>query len=313
MEFDLRYRFKTLKQLNTVKGGDNGALNEGIFLVQSRRSGQLYIEKRIKERDIRDGHGDRERRALKQCDHPNIVAFIGSNFDTHYGYGSIYMQHCDLGALDTLIKRLKRHGRYVPEGFVWRVFFQLSLALCYLMHGVDAKAAIINRCNIEPVYGWNHICHRDIKPGNVFLASESDPRQKYPRVMLGDFGCSVLIDDIDARVACELTSRQARSFSPPESPEYSRRGDVYMVGLVIHCLCRLLEVPERDKWHLREKPVGSYYSNHLTKVVKTCVRKHPNDRPSTAELPEMVYSPTYFRKSCTAKSGSIPKSRSPIP
>ncbi|ORY19209.1 kinase-like domain-containing protein [Clohesyomyces aquaticus] len=278
-------RFHRIKRISSP-GGDNGALNAGIYLVRSVSSGNLYVEKRIRGRDINSGHAARETRALKAClSCPNIVDIIG--VDSYIG--SIYMSYCDQGALDGVIEQYRSRRKDIPEDFLWRVFLDISLALCYLLHGVNLDASDLDRGRPGRVEeDWNVIHHRDIKPGNIFLSAE--PGRTYPRAVLGDFGCSLMLWDVGPHGTRCLTSRQAPAFAPPESPGYSNGGDVYQLGLVMHCLARLTQVPDYDTAFLRARPVPSReYSDRLACVVKGCLKRRPEERMRAGDLPIWVY------------------------
>ncbi|KAF2851940.1 hypothetical protein T440DRAFT_361962, partial [Plenodomus tracheiphilus IPT5] len=156
--------------------GVGGGQNQGILIVRHKTSGKVYIEKRIPPCLITQGDTRREVRAMGQCSsHPNIVRLITYDLNTpaHIPYGSLYLQHCELGSLDALMLRYAARGQYLAdEGFVWKVFFDLSLALAKLHFGADeqlsrARAAIGK--DAKPIAGWNPITHRDIKPSNIFL------------------------------------------------------------------------------------------------------------------------------------------------
>jgi serine/threonine protein kinase len=113
--------FETIKSLTAAKNGGN---NQGGFLVKSKRSGNLYIEKRISQEHIQLGYATREKDALCQCgDHPNIVSLICYDFDCSLlGYGSIFMEQCELGSLDSLITRYNQRGKLLDnEGFLYKI------------------------------------------------------------------------------------------------------------------------------------------------------------------------------------------------
>ncbi|KAF2492240.1 kinase-like protein, partial [Lophium mytilinum] len=211
-----------------------GALNGGIFIVKSKSSGKLYIEKRFTSRDVRELHAKREVAYLRQLrGHPNIAQLKAFELDPR-DTPRMYMEFYELGALDTLIDRYENKQVYLPEGFLWRVLLDVAKALRFCVYGIHKEDD-----KVDP--DWDSILHRDIKPGNIFL---TDTGGLYPRSVLGDFGCGISMSDITTGLAKnEQVSRQARAFSPPECPKYDRRSDVYQLGLVIHCLARLLRVP----------------------------------------------------------------------
>jgi hypothetical protein len=81
------------------------------------------------------GYAKREVDAMNLCqDHPYIIQLKA--FDLDYSklyYGSIYMQYCELDSLDGLISRISKRGERLPdEDFLWKVFWDMSLALAFL-------------------------------------------------------------------------------------------------------------------------------------------------------------------------------------
>lgn len=61
--------------------------------------------------------------------------------------------------------------KFVEEQFVWKVLYQLSLAL--------------QECHRKK--GGGHILHRDLKPANVFMDADGN-------VKLGDFGLARVLN-----------------------------------------------------------------------------------------------------------------------
>jgi hypothetical protein len=130
-----RSEFETIKPLTAAA---RGGCNVGVLLVRSKRSGKTYIEKRMKPRDIDKGRAERELRALIQCKgFPNIVRI--REYDLNHsrdGYGSLFMQYCELGSLDGMIKQYGTRDKYLSdEGFLWKVFWDVAIAFCHMYTG----------------------------------------------------------------------------------------------------------------------------------------------------------------------------------
>jgi serine/threonine protein kinase len=283
--------------IKPIREGTNGGNNRGVYLVKLKSTNKPYIEKRVGTTDIKAGYALREIRIMIQCwGHPNIVRI--KSHDLNYstlGNGSIFMQNCELGSLDGLIRRYSAARERLPdEGLLWDVFWEMSLALNFLLTGTHIKTAR-ERAGagkvISTVSGWNPITHMDIKPANIFMTNEESfgaNRTPFPTMVLGDFGCSKSTSDIVAGVArLHRLSGETPEFAPPESPSWNDRGDVYMLGLTIHCLGRMSNLPD-VVGHYELSP--RYGDENLRKLIKRCIKTDSRERPSAYELPAIVYS-----------------------
>ena len=279
--------FTTIKAL---AAGQAGAMNAGIILVRTRK-GTKAIEKRFDESTVRHGFAAREVKTMQRCNHTNVCAYLGSDLDTRRcGYGSLFMERCELGSLEMLVKQFIRYNKMqIPEGFLWKVLWDMSLALCYLQTGVNAERSAksgVPMTRAEKSKGWEEIVHCDIKPGNIFLTMR-DATSQYPTVVLGDFGCSVsdsrrhkMQHKMDAFTSC---------FAPPEAPQYSDASDIYSLALTVHCMAVQRPAPVSDKEKLRHEPCGSLgYSGTLARLLKRALAKSVKDRPDALYLPYLV-------------------------
>jgi hypothetical protein len=144
------------KDVKTLEASKLGGCSFGIHLVVLKSTGKKYIEKRVDKKAINDGYGDREVRLITQCwGHPDTIRLKASDLDYKIlGYGSIFMQNCELGSLDGLINKYVAHKERLPdEGFLWEVFWDMSLAMNYLLTGTDVKTA-----RNPAVEGEGHSC-----------------------------------------------------------------------------------------------------------------------------------------------------------
>ncbi|KAJ4293308.1 hypothetical protein N0V90_008590 [Kalmusia sp. IMI 367209] len=278
-----RLDFIPIHKLST---GEAGFFNKGIWLVRCKQNGKTYIEKRIGKNCIRSGHAAREARAMAACNQPNLIAMFAANLDTcRLDYGSIYMQHCELGSLHDLLERFAQKRIGICEGFLWKVLWDVALALCYLQSGVDATQEAMNYRALsqrDKKRGWDAIMHRDIKPDNILLTWKGAETQ-YPTVVLADFGCSVVSSDV---VSDEMTAF-TKAFAAPEAPKYTETSDVYSLGLSVCCLAGLKDVPNRDYSGLRGD-AAKLYGNHINYVLRKCLERDHRNRPSALELPSLV-------------------------
>ena len=144
----------------------------------------------------------REALAATVLRHPNIVACLDTGTDD----GQPYLV-MDLVEGEDLAARLKRGGRLAPT-YAARI-------------GLDVARAL----GVAHVRG---IVHRDVKPGNILLASDG-------RAMVTDFGIARLAADAEAaRPGTTLGS--VHYFSPEQAKGATTTpaSDVYGLGLVLY-------------------------------------------------------------------------------
>jgi serine/threonine protein kinase len=265
-------------------GGNN---NLGILIVRHTRSHKTYIEKRIRPSAIIFGDIQREIRMMQQArSHPNIVSI--ADFDLSYktlGYGSVFMQHCELGSLDALISRYRSRGKWIAdEGFAWKVLWDLSIGLAYLWTGQGAstvRRAAAAGDAVPSKRGWDPIVHRDIKPSNVFLTwHDAIDNVPYPTVLLGDFGCAVTSQGRRARTGLPQNDVD---FAPPEFPSYSEFGDVYALALTVVCVGWIKQSPPKREM------LNGWASEGMEMVLRKCLKREQTSRPSPGELPKYVW------------------------
>ncbi|KAI9871621.1 MAG: hypothetical protein M1830_002680 [Pleopsidium flavum] len=291
-------RFIRLKTLDDGISGHNGvagSLNQGVFLVRRIRDGKTCVQKRI---PTSNNALLNEIKILQALYHPNICQYIDgfiSEDDPPPLRASLYMEYCDLGSVETLLRKYREHSQrpraraYIPEAFIWKTFLELSSALQYLHHGIEAGGPFIPK---DPP-AWRRVLHRDIKPANIFL--KSGPYLIYPTVVLGDFGCATKYGIQDWNDITSIIG--TRLWQPPEIPKHTARGDVWSLGAVIQALCRLDEGPvgpppsgaDHDSWWMssesrRPKRAGKYYSKQLNCVLASALAMEKDERPFAYEL-----------------------------
>jgi serine/threonine protein kinase len=278
--------FQTIKKL--TPRGERGNQNQGIYLAKHLASNKVYVEKRV----VLSGYAKREVKAMQQYrQHPHLVCIFTFTFSQHRATTvSIYMQHCELGSLDELMMRYNAHNtRLQDEGFLFRIFWHLALAMCFLCSGHDyadtRQRAFQGKSVTARKRGWVPLLHCDIKPANIFMTRDreyvsADSNALYPCIVLGDFGCVVSPTDV-------YTGQGDPRFKPPENG-INMNSDVYGVGVVLHYLARMARVPEGIDM---QKPLGRQYAGcgRLAQMVRSCLAQRPEQRPSPVDLPMMVF------------------------
>lgn len=100
---------------------------------------------------------------LRELDNEYIVRYKDRIIDKAKQRIYIVMEYCEHGDVARLIKQCRHSGEHVAEEVVWKVLYQLLVALNY----IHSKK----------------ILHRDLKPGNLFIDAGKN-------IKLGDFGLS---------------------------------------------------------------------------------------------------------------------------
>jgi len=272
-EHNLDHEFEILKPLVVNEGN----FNTGIYKVRCLHNGKICVEKRFKKRDIFDERAHNEVRLVRACKHRNINEYVHAFFElSRRGVrASIYTEFCDLGSLNDTLEKHEMQHRGIGEAFIWSAFKDLANAIGYMQFGIQ-----------DTVHGgyrdpnWHPIIHRDIAPRNVFLKSSS--QQRYPRVILGDFGCGDFVELIKGE-----RPRFDPRWAPPEAPHFGVVSDVWSMGAVIQAMVRLDGPAERygavthGKHH---RGAGNGYSQQLNKALAYAMADDPRRRLGIREL-----------------------------
>ncbi|KAJ8062595.1 hypothetical protein OCU04_009119 [Sclerotinia nivalis] len=258
---DIRDQYKIVHTIDSGDGG-LGGMNGGVHVVRLKATGALYVEKRFKKDALqtwkgKPGLGVVEILITHRVKHGGLAGYINAFIApdmVHPTSASLYLEFCNLGSLDDLIKcyaqRLgTRDEARVPERFVWHAIIGLCDALSYLWGG---KSFITNdkHRGSGPEKGWKPILHRDMKPDNILMRSRSENTSKYPYLVISDFG--LVTDDYEqgcgaCGTACfwapellwnppAMTKQQLENFPPNQY--HTHESDLYSLGASIYNLCK---------------------------------------------------------------------------
>ncbi|KAF2810025.1 kinase-like protein [Mytilinidion resinicola] len=164
----------------------------------------------------------------------NIVQFLGDDSFSPLRR-IIFLEYCLPGDLYQYKQEIGKHG-IIPEVFIWNAFIQISGALDYLHNG----PAVPERRDQKH---WIPIAHCDIKPKNILLCpgphSGADLPDRSPILKLADFSRAREIPEGDTTAVCGTWL-----YIPPEKPNITPRGDVWVIGGIVHWLA--LNTPPVD-------------------------------------------------------------------
>ena len=176
--------FELVKRLST------GGMSEAINVVREKKTGKVFVEKRVLLQGVRRSRAVAELKTLRRIQgSKNLNDMVTHLWNEQMRFCSFILKYCDRGTLDAVIGRSLKTGSRLPEDLMWHVLVGMAKGLSYLHHGIRDSSR--DRADGR----WNSICHLDIKPCNVFLSSKGQ-EGRYPRVVIGDFGCAITISDI---------------------------------------------------------------------------------------------------------------------
>ena len=299
----LHGQYDIVKSLDT-RPSITGGMSLGVFLVRSRRTGRLYVEKRI---DIsKPSRKDRARAELEALQRIrtkgaplNLNCLISDTWNSNTNICSLVLEYCDGGTIDNSIDMYLKNLDYIPESFIWHTFLSMAKALAFCHDGVIDPL----RTPVQANYEWNKICHLDIKPQNVFL--EKPDGTSWPRVVLGDFGCAVTPADVHAGKADPFNQNHGTNgWFPPENsnsddfrrllkhlgrnqPEpkgqYGSFTDIWQLGGLIMVMCKRATIPEQ-RYVDKGQGVGNRYGVELSHMVCCCMQRDWLARPKSVGL-----------------------------
>jgi len=157
---------------------------------------------------------------------------------------------------------------------------------------------------------WVHargLMHRDVKPANLLLAP-NPYAPRFPLVKLSDFG---LACGHAVRGGGGVVERGVGTpgFLPPEYPRWTRKADVWALGVSLHWVCanvlpravdeerrtvewRFVDITapaaSRRRWGSRAVTSVRQYPTELRDVVVGMLKVDDKKRPSSAEMIEIV-------------------------
>lgn len=201
---------------------------------------------------------------LRELRHPYIIKHLANFIEC--GHLHIVMEFADAGDLGARIKAMRGSGHSFTEPQISRWFTQILLGLSFI-HG-------------------KNIMHRDLKPQNLFIASNGD------RMLIGDFGvCKVM----ESKQDLARTMTGTPYYLSPEvfqNKPYSFKSDIWAIGCILYEMATL-KVPF-DAFDMRSLslrvcrgsnpsiPVG--FSSELRATFHAIMQRDHHSRPSADAL-----------------------------
>ncbi|KAL8733025.1 MAG: hypothetical protein Q9166_002423 [cf. Caloplaca sp. 2 TL-2023] len=245
----------------------------------------------------------------------------------------LYLDFCKHGDLVDLLNVYRSQRQYLPEEFIWDVFYHLVSACKVMDEGPSPS---------RQRYSWcKTYVHRDIKPENIFLAApedyDTDGIPIYPSTKLGDFGFAMATSDTDPHNPKDLRYKGTPGYKAPEqkdlaldkeddeeyietnvtnhSPQLGTHTNIWAIGACIYQLILLTAAhPDLHKAHLEKSKLEMItthrtpeYSTALREVVHQCLETKPEHRPTLARLEEVVVANRSAFRSSWSSGGSIPE------
>ncbi|XP_014461036.1 serine/threonine-protein kinase Nek4 isoform X3 [Alligator mississippiensis] len=241
-----------------------------VSLVQHRQDAKQYVIKKLnlKNASKRDRKAaEQEAQLLSLLRHPNIVTYRES-WEGEDGLLYIVMGFCEGGDLYHKLKEQK--GKLLPETRVVEWFVQIAMALQYLHE--------------------KHILHRDLKTQNVFLTRTNI-------IKVGDLGIARVLENQYDMANTLIGTPYYMSPELLSSKPYNYKSDVWALGCCVYEMATLKHAfNAKDMNSLvyqiiegKLPPMPKDYSPQLVELIRTMLRKKPEERPSVKNILRQPY------------------------
>ena len=266
----------------------NGKKNTRVFKVMHIKTGKTYVLKEVEARSL-DKLNEYKEEAVqlsKVQNHPNILQFYGYYFyetpHNTYKLGIISESIDRESNLEIIYRKRSKLRKYFSENELLTIIYSLVDAFAYLE--------------------YVGICHRDIKPTNLFLL------ENY-QIKVIDFGESKEFiedeeeeDEHSAMATIRGTPQylspilwEAHVINQVKQVEHNMfKSDVFSAGLVLFQIAALRDVNGFNQMTdqcngerlIREglRMLGKKYSNKVLEILSLMLKFNENERPNFIEL-----------------------------
>lgn len=209
---------------------------------------------------------------LRELRNPFVVRYHDRIVDKPRTRLYIIMEHCSGGDLGRTIKKARTNRAHIDEGFIWKIFAQVVLALKECHRRVEG-----GEC--KP------ILHRDLKPANILLDADQN-------IKMADFG---LAKELSSQSKLAQTNVGTPFYMAPEiinEKDYDEKSDIWSVGCLLYELAALKPpfdatnaVSLANKINLGKfARIPAKYSDALVDAIRLMLQVDPRKRPRVEEL-----------------------------
>ncbi|MFG3285017.1 protein kinase [Streptomyces sp. NPDC048111] len=236
----------------------------------------LYVAEA--DRAVLHARTQKEARAAARITHPGVVT-VHDVLD-HDQRPWIVMQYVDGPSLADAVKAADGHRIEAREAA------RIGLHVLGALRAAHAAGVL----------------HRDVKPGNVLLASDG-------QVLLTDFGIAAIEGDVTITKTGELVG--SIDYLAPERVQGAHPGpasDLWSLGATLYAAVQGTSPFRRDspistmQAVVEEEPPAPDLAGPLAPVIVALLRKKPEDRPSVAEAERMFLDAMEGRASKSAQA-----------
>ncbi|KAF1332502.1 Ste/ste20/mst protein kinase, partial [Globisporangium splendens] len=196
---------------------------------------------------------------LRECDHPNVVAFYGA----YYKDGALWvaMEYCGGGSVGDVSRARRVHEH------------EIAVIMRGALHGL---AYLHSKKKI----------HRDIKGGNILLTTSG-------QVKIADFGVSAQLRDTMSRRGTFVGTPYWMSPEMIQDSDYDYKSDIWSLGITAieladqkpplfdeHPMRVLIQIPRNPSPRLKDP---SAWSAQFSQFLQFCLEKDPTERPTALE------------------------------